>query len=207
MSWSGHSHLDWPGSYWHFAFARPTPQGGVSDEGRYDCPSWGVAHPGARSTVPGLPDCVGAQSCQANLPLILNTFTLLECIRASAAVTKVESPEEAETIWRLASGLAHGRRWAWDSASQFTPAGQISTGERMMRGSIDLRRIGRVTILITSTLQLADWYFAKRAGHKPPEPMEDQAFFRSGYLSEGWPNIPGVPELPVRGPAGLRPLS
>lgn len=154
----------------------------------------------------GIPEI--AQSVQA-LDLVASrfglqykqlNFRLIDCIREAARVTKVERPEEAEIIWRLASGLAHGRRWAWETASQFSPVGQVSTGAKMVRGSVDLRRIGRVTILVTSTIQLADWYFARRAGRKRPEPEEDQGFFRSGYLNSGWPSILDQPSLPVEDP-------
>lgn len=133
------------------------------------------------------------------------TFRLLDCIKEAARVTKVESPEEAEAIWRMASGLAHGRRWAWETASQFLPAGEVSSGARIMSGSVDFRRIGRTTILVTSTIQMADWYFARRAGHKRPIPEEDQAFFRSGYLTDGWPSILGSPPFPVASPSGNGP--
>jgi len=97
-------------------------------------------------------------------------MNLLDCINEAARKSRVAPGDWAETLWRVASGNAHGRSWAHLAMGDIQEVERIDDQTIMARGLIDLEHASKLVSVSVGTIQYADWLFTCRTGRQRPVP-------------------------------------
>ena len=93
----------------------------------------------------------------------------VDCVRDAVRKSGVATEDAAEQLWRIASGYAHGRRWAPFTAGLYVLDHELEDA-KVYRGMVDMKTVSRLVLLITSMIQYAEWLYATRAGYDCAKP-------------------------------------
>jgi len=87
-----------------------------------------------------------------------------DCVRIAAEFVQAVRPDDAELLWRVASGYAHGRAWAIQETGKFrmveAPPGQVGS-----QSTVDHEHLSKMIAFAALTIEYADWLVKERMGH------------------------------------------
>lgn len=87
-----------------------------------------------------------------------------DCVRIAAEFVQAVRPDDAELLWRVASGYAHGRAWASQETGRIrvvdAPEGQLAS-----QSSVDFEHLSKMIGFVALTIEYADWLVKERMGH------------------------------------------
>ena len=88
-----------------------------------------------------------------------------ESVAVAAEFVGAVKPNIAVIFWRVASGYAHGRPWAWQITGKFQEV-EHSAGLITSKGTLDFEPVSRMIGITVLTLQYAEWLIRERMGHR-----------------------------------------
>lgn len=98
---------------------------------------------------------------------IVERINIVECVREAAEVVGCTSPVNAERMWRLASGFAHGMDWAGRTAG-LTFSQEGDDGEHLWYSGLHLESFSWMVSLTIATIAHAYRVCATRCGSPVP---------------------------------------
>lgn len=88
-----------------------------------------------------------------------------DCVRMAAEYVQAVRPDDAELLWRVASGYAHGRAWASQETGKIrvidVPEGQLAS-----QSTVDHEHLCKMIAFTALTIEYADWLVKERMGHE-----------------------------------------
>lgn len=97
---------------------------------------------------------------------------LVDCVRDAAKTAGLVKPDQAELLWRLASGMAHGRLYAPLTAGRTDDQGRVDDRRFLGIQSLDLVQFSAFLALAVGTTRTAYEIVYRRAGQGAAPPPQ-----------------------------------